>query len=117
MEILKKCGMEDCKPVCTPMVTGYNLNSHDDSSPVNQPEYKYMIRSLLYLIDTRPDIMHVVGIVGQFQANPKEIRLHTAKRIFKYLQGTQDFGLWYPKDVDITLHAYTDADWKRNVDD
>ena len=39
------------------------------------------------------------------------------KRIFKYLQGTQDFGLWYPKNADLTLHAYTDADWAGNVDD
>jgi hypothetical protein len=39
------------------------------------------------------------------------------KRIFKYLQGTQDFGLWYTRNVDITLHAYTDADWAGSVDD
>jgi hypothetical protein len=39
------------------------------------------------------------------------------KRIFKYLQGTQDFGLWYPRNDDLTLHAYTDADWAGSVDD
>ena len=61
--------------------------------------------------------MHVVGIVGRFQENPKESHLQEAKRIFKYLQGTQDFGLWYPRDADLTLHAYTDADWAQSVDD
>ena len=39
------------------------------------------------------------------------------KIIFKYLQGTQDFGLWYPKKADLTLHAYTYADWYGSVDD
>jgi len=39
------------------------------------------------------------------------------KRIFKYLQGTQNYGLWYPRDTDLTLHAYTDADWAGSVDD
>eukprot|EP00253_Pinus_taeda_P022673 PITA_22673 len=39
------------------------------------------------------------------------------KRIFKYLQGTQNYGLWYPRDTDFTLHAYTDADWAGCVDD
>ena len=29
----------------------------------------------------------------------------------------QELGLWYPKNVDISLHAYTDADWARNIDD
>ena len=39
------------------------------------------------------------------------------KIIFKYLQGTQDIGLWYPKTADLTLHAYNDADWVGSVDD
>ena len=64
---LKKYGMEECKPISTPMVTGCNLSSHDDSPTVNQPEHRPMIGSLLYLTGTRPDIMHVVGIVGRFQ--------------------------------------------------
>ena len=71
-KILKKYGMEDCKPVITPIITGCNLSSNDDSPMVNQPEYRSMIGSLLYLTGTRPDIMHAVGIVGRFQANPKE---------------------------------------------
>ena len=103
--------MEYCKPVSTPMVTGCNLSSHDDSPMVNQPNYKSMIGILLYLTGTRPYIMHSVGIVGSFQANPKESHLQDVKIIFKSLQGTQDFGLWYPKNVDLTLHAYTDVDW------
>jgi len=76
-----------------------------------------MIGSLLYLTGTRPDIMHAVGIVGRFQENPKETHLQAVKRIFKYLQGTQNYGLWYPRDTDLTLHAYTDADWAGSVDD
>eukprot|EP00253_Pinus_taeda_P024832 PITA_24832 len=89
---------------------GCSLSSNDESAAVHQPTYRSMIGSLLYLIGTRLDIMHAVGIVGRFQANIKESRLQAAKSIFKYLQGTQDFGLWYPRDVDLTLHAYTDVD-------
>ena len=63
-QILKKYGMEDCKPVSTPMIIGCNLSSHDDSPTVNQPKYRSMIGSLLYLTGTRPEIMHAVGIVG-----------------------------------------------------
>ena len=108
--------MEDSNPVCTPMVTGCNLSSNDESAAVHQPTYKSMISSLLYLIGTRPNIMHAVGIVGRFQANPKESHLQAVKRIFKYLQGTQNFGLWYPRDTDLTLHEYTNANWAGSVD-
>eukprot|EP00253_Pinus_taeda_P004601 PITA_04601 len=101
--ILKKYGMEDAKPVCTPMVTGCSLSANDESAAVHQPTYRSMIGSLLYLTGTRQDIMHAVGIVGRFQANPKETHLQAVKRIFK--------------DTDLTLHAYTDADWAGSVDD
>jgi len=61
--------------------------------------------------------MHAVGIVGRFQENPKEAHLQTVKMIFKYLQGTQNYGLWYPRDIDLTLQAYEDADWVGSMDD
>jgi len=51
-QILKKYGMEDSKPVCTPMVTGRSLSSNDESTVVHQPTYRSMIGSLLYLIGT-----------------------------------------------------------------
>eukprot|EP00253_Pinus_taeda_P001740 PITA_01740 len=116
-QILKKYGIEDSKPVCTPMVTGCSLSSNDESAAVHQPTYRSMIGSLLYLTGTQPNIMDAVEIVGRFQANPKESHLQAVKRIFKYLQGTQNFGLWYPRDTNLKLHAYTDADWVGSVDD
>jgi len=109
--------MEDAKPVCTPMVIGCSLSANDESTAVHQPTYKSMIGSLPYLTGTRPDIMHAMGIVGRFQANPTETHLQAVKRIFKYLQGTQNYGLWYPRDTDLTLHAYIDADWAGSVVD
>eukprot|EP00253_Pinus_taeda_P030440 PITA_30440 len=48
-QIWKKYGMEDSKPVCTPMVTGCNLSTNDESTTVHQPTYRSMIGSLLYL--------------------------------------------------------------------
>eukprot|EP00253_Pinus_taeda_P005296 PITA_05296 len=50
-QILKKYGMEDAKPVCTPMVTGCSLNANDEFATVHQPTYRSMIGSLLYLTD------------------------------------------------------------------
>eukprot|EP00253_Pinus_taeda_P022987 PITA_22987 len=50
-QILKKYGMEDAKPVCTPMVTGCNLSANDELAAMHQPTYRSMIGSLLYLSD------------------------------------------------------------------
>jgi hypothetical protein len=65
-EMLKRFQMEDSKPLGTPMVTGCKLRKDDDSPNVDQSSYISMIGSLLYIIASRPDIMHVVGMEGRF---------------------------------------------------
>eukprot|EP00253_Pinus_taeda_P035711 PITA_35711 len=92
-------------------------SANDESEEVHQPTYRSMVGILLYLIGTRPNIMHVVGIVGRFQENPNENNLQEVKRILKYLQRTQNYGLWYPRSTDLTLHAYTDTDCVGSMDD
>jgi hypothetical protein len=69
-----------------------------------------MIGHLLYLTASRPDIIQVVGLVGRFQSNLKETHVLVVKRIFRYLQGTIDYGLWYPKDTNPVLRDYIDVD-------
>lgn len=65
-QILKKYGMEDSKPICTPMIIGCSLSSNDESPTMNPPTYISVIGSFLYLTGTNLDIMHVVGVVGRF---------------------------------------------------
>ena len=76
-----------------------------------------MIGSLLYATATRPDIMHAVCQVGRFQASPKTSHLLAIKRIFRYLKGTVEYGLWYPTGNQLDLYAFTDVDWASCVDD
>jgi hypothetical protein len=94
-EILKKFGMENYAPISTPMTTSCKLNKYDDAPEIDQTMYRSMIGTLLYLTTSRPDIMQVVGLVGRFHSNPKETHVLAVKRIFRYLQGTIDYGLWY----------------------
>ncbi|GJV67750.1 putative ribonuclease H-like domain-containing protein [Tanacetum coccineum] len=73
--------------------------------------YRSMIRSLMYLIAFRPDIIFVVCASARFQVTPKVSHLHAVKRIFRYLKGQPKLGLWYPKDSPFDLEAYTDSDY------
>ena len=61
--------------------------------------------------------MQVVGLVARFQSSPKETYVTVVKRIFKYLKGTMEYGLWYPKSQDFILKEFSDADWAGSVDD
>ena len=73
--------------------------------------YRGMIGSLLYLISSRLDIMFSVCLCARFQANPKESHLTAVKRIFRYLLGTKDFGIWYPSYGNFILIGFSDADY------
>ena len=75
-----------------------------------------MIGSLMYLVNTRPDICYVANALSQFMCEPKEIHLVAIKHIMRYLQGTLNLGLKYEK-ADLDLHGYTDSDWAGSVID
>ena len=116
-EILKMFGLDDSKPISTPMAIGHKLSKNDESAEVNQTMYKSMIGKLQYVVHSRPDIALAVGIVARLSANPKENHLMVVKRIMRYLKGTDDFGLYYKKNEKFELNAYTDADWGGNIGD
>ncbi|KAI3763409.1 hypothetical protein L1987_53867 [Smallanthus sonchifolius] len=77
---------------------------------IDQHLYRSMIGSLMYLTASRPDIMFAVCQCARYQANPKLSHLNVVKRIFKYLKGKPRLGLWYPKDSEFNLFAFTDSD-------
>ncbi|GJZ84615.1 hypothetical protein Tco_0649954, partial [Tanacetum coccineum] len=70
-----------------------------------------MIGSLMYLTASRPDIQFSTCLCARSQANPKESHLLAVKRIFRYLKGTPNLGLWYPKGSGFDLKAYSDSDY------
>lgn len=116
-ELLRKFGLAESKPIGTPIVTRCKFAKNDESQKVNQTWYRSMVGGLLYLTQTRADIMEVVCLCARFQADPKETHVTAVKRIFRYLKGTIDYGLWYPKNDDFLLCSYTDVDWEGDVDD
>jgi hypothetical protein len=76
-----------------------------------------MIGSLMYITTSHPDIMQVVGIVGRYHYSPKQIHLAIVKRIFKYLKGTMSYGLWYPRNQNFQLTAYSYVDWENCLEE
>ncbi|GKC21910.1 hypothetical protein Tco_1024060 [Tanacetum coccineum] len=69
-----------------------------------------MIGTLLYLTASRPDLQFAICMCAWYEARPTENNLHVVKRIFRYLRGTVNRGLWHLKDSSIALTAFGDAD-------
>jgi hypothetical protein len=108
--MLKKFQLEDCKPDSTPMIVGCKLSKEDESKVVDRKHYRSMIGILLHVTTSRPDVKQAIGMVARFQEAPKESHVQDVKIIFRYLEGTIDLGLWYPRKDSFTLKAYSDAD-------
>nr|GEZ23663.1 hypothetical protein [Tanacetum cinerariifolium] len=94
----------------TPMVEKSKLDEDPQGKAIDPTYYHEMIGTLMYLTTSRPDLTFAVCMCAWYQAKPMENHLHTIKRIFKYLRGTINRGIWYPKDSFIALIAYADAD-------
>nr|GEZ86477.1 copia protein [Tanacetum cinerariifolium] len=80
-------------------------------TPVDTTKYRSMIGALMYLTSSRPDIVHATCLCARYQAKPTEKHLKEVKRIFHYLRGTVNTGLWYLKDYGFELIGFSDADY------
>ncbi|GJT81709.1 hypothetical protein Tco_1056051 [Tanacetum coccineum] len=94
----------------TPMVEKFKLDEDTQGKAMDPTHFHGMIGTLMYLTASRPDLTFVVCMCARYQAKPTEKHLHAVKRMFKYLRGTVNRGLWYPKDSSIALTAYTYID-------
>ncbi|GJW35540.1 retrovirus-related pol polyprotein from transposon TNT 1-94 [Tanacetum coccineum] len=113
LEILKKHGMDKCDSIGTPMATKPKLDAYLSGLPVDQTKYRSMIGSLMYLTSSRPNLVQAVCYYARYQARR---HLKEVKRIFRYLKGTINMGLWYSKDSGFELTAFSDDDHARCLD-
>src|SRR6185437_4520694 len=109
--LLKKTGMEDCKPVSTPMII--DNSKEKDKKLKDVTNYQSIIGSLIYLSTaTRPDIAYAVNQAAQSMQNPTEKDLIKVKRIIRYLKGTKRAKIRYTTEgKDRKIRGYSDASY------
>nr|GEZ96686.1 hypothetical protein [Tanacetum cinerariifolium] len=108
-EILIKHGMTSCDNIGTPMATKH-LDADLSGTSVDQTKYRSMVRALMYLTASRPDIVHATCYCARYQAKPTKKHLTAVKWIFRYLKDSIYMRLWYPKDTGFKLTAFLDSD-------
>jgi hypothetical protein len=109
--------MQDCKPSLTPMEQNLKLSKFEGGELVESTIYRQLIGSLIYLINTRPDLSYAVGILSRFMKQPWDNHWNATKRVLRYIQGTKDFGLLYKKTKFFLLGGFSDADFTKSIDD
>lgn len=122
-QILERYGMQDAKPISTPMEQNLKLTAHVGDVPDEDLElvaaYPSENGSLMHLmVESRPDLGFTVGTHSQFLSNPSRAHSNAMKRTYRYVKGTADWGLLYDKHAKdaLTLLTYSDADWAGDAD-
>ncbi|KAG6506237.1 hypothetical protein ZIOFF_031559 [Zingiber officinale] len=116
-DLLKKFQMLSCKPVPTPMALNEKLQQEDDSEMADEKLYRSLVGSLIYLTNTRPDIVQPVSVLSRFMSKPSKVHYAAAKRVLRFLQGTMKHGLRYVKELNNDLVGFTDSDWAGSLED
>nr|GEU78568.1 retrovirus-related Pol polyprotein from transposon TNT 1-94 [Tanacetum cinerariifolium] len=78
---------------------------------VKQPLRFESIEFLNHVCKLNKALYGLKQVRAWYQANLKESYLVAVKRIFRYLKGTLNLGLWYPKRSGFDLKAYSDSDY------
>jgi hypothetical protein len=102
-DMFKKFGMNESKAISTPMGINDNLDIDASGNMVDQKLYRSMIRSLLYVTVSRPDVMFSVCMCARFQAPPRESHLKATKRILRYLSIHKMLVCGIPKEQNLSL--------------
>jgi hypothetical protein len=113
VEILKKFGMTDCKSMPTPMVMNLKKmnEASSDSGEIDPHLYRWLIGSLMYLVNTRPNICYAVSVLSEFMSQSRQTHWIAMKHVLRYLRGTFGYGLRYASSVDMRLQRYVDVYW------
>ena len=118
LDLLHETDMSACQPVDTPVEEGLKLCVETNQVPVDKGRYQRLVRRLMYLAHTRPDLVYALSIVSQFMHNPGEQHMNAVMLILRYLKSAPRKGILFTKNVDCQhVDAYSDVDWAGAIDD
>lgn len=106
--MLVEFGLSDYRPAATPVQTKLQLLPDMEAAHADPVQYQRMVRKLVFLTHTRPDIAYAVNVVSKSMAAP---HAQAVKHLYCYLQGTINLALFYWQGEDEALYSFTDADW------
>ena len=115
-KVLKRFGMQDCKPGDTPVSKGDKFSlcqcpKNDlETKEMQKIPYTLAIGSLMYA-RVFVDIAYIVGMLGRYLSNPGLDHWKAAKRVMRYLQRTKDFMLTYRKSDQLENIGYSDSEF------
>jgi len=116
VEILELAGMENCKPVTTPLEVGV-LDSKEQAALREDRAtlYRSLVGKLMYIAtNTRPDILVATATLSKYLRDPQDRHWSSLKHLLAYIRGSLDTALILGRHKYNRLTIFSDADWGRD---
>jgi hypothetical protein len=112
-KLLFKFGFTDCNAKKIPLSVSQDLEMFKDSPACDLSEYQSLLGSLSFIASaSRPDICFAVNALSRYNHCATKMHLDALKGILKYLKGTLEYRLIFPKSFQgISLCGASDASW------
>ena len=110
--------MSGCQPVDTPIEESMKLCVDPNQVSTDKGRYQRLVRRLMYLAHTRPDLTYALSVVSQYMHNPREQHMNAVMCILRYLKNAPRKEILFAKNVNHqSIEVYIDVDWAGAVDD
>ena len=114
-QILLRAGMNECRPVYTPMEDYKAMQKWEESTTdvVATSDFRTLVGSILYLMTrSKPDLGFVCSYLSTKVSAPSSRDWRVLKRCLRYIKATEDFVLCLRgSDADMSLKTYVDSDF------
>ncbi|XP_040243818.1 secreted RxLR effector protein 161-like [Aegilops tauschii subsp. strangulata] len=108
--------MKDCHVVHARMEAQLKLSKDSSEKAVDAMLYCNIIKSLRYLVHTRPDITFVVGYLSRFMEAPASDHLAVVKHLLRCITSTLTHGCVYRRGNSKSLVGYSESDHAGDMD-
>ena len=122
--MLKRYGMENCKPRTTPCEAKFDVyesDGDDGSSAEDVTRYREIVGSLVYAMTcSRPDLTWIITKLSQHLACPTNIDWMIITHVLRYIKGTLNHKLTFRKsnpNSQLELIGHSDSDWASSKHD
>jgi len=111
LDILTEIGMFGSEPCTTPLMSNNRILFENAEKLQNSKSYRRLIRKLLYMTNTRPDITFGVHLLSQFLQEPIIHHQQVIQHVLRYIKGNPAKGLFFSANNKMQVKTFSDSDW------
>ncbi|CAN6712060.1 unnamed protein product [Malus baccata var. baccata] len=112
LDLLAETSMLDCKHIDTLIEQNHRLGLFPDQVPTHKERYQRLVRRLIYLSHTRPDITYAFSVVSQFMHSPSEAHVDVVIHILRYLKMAHGKVTWRSKKQKVMARSSVEAEFR-----